>query len=353
MSNGESRVRVLITEAAAEWYVTNRQGLDEPQRRQFLSWIKESPVHVEEYLSVTQLSQDLKETFGHPDFSIDSLLERARKEETNVESVFPLPPRVTPPRSPPWVSRWALGAAATAMMTAVIAVFYLWPSTTPTPVRAEKPLIVRFATRHGEVLTRQLPDASVLHLDTDTAVTIRYSPGERRVDLEQGQAVFEVRHDSARPFHVVAGSAEIVDIGTTFNVYLHPDSTLVTVIEGEVIVSSLKAPANGGTTKLSIGQQVRVVPGRAPTLPTLVDARRSSDWMKRQIAFKKEPLEHVAAEFNRYAATPIEIKTPALQRLPISGVFRTDDTESFLAFLHTLDQVRVTTTPTHIEVEGP
>jgi len=36
------------------------------------------------------------------------------------------------------------------------------------------------------------------------------------------------------------------------------------------------------------------------------------------------------AEFNRYAAKPIEVATPALRNLQISGVFSTDDTDAFI-----------------------
>ena len=60
--------------------------------------------------------------------------------------------------------------------------------------------------------------------------------------------------------------------------------------------------------------------------------------------FEHEPLERVASEFNRYAAKPIEIATPALRKLEISGVFATDDTEAFIAFLRSLKGVRVEVT---------
>jgi transmembrane sensor len=72
--------------------------------------------------------------------------------------------------------------------------------------------------------------------------------------------------------------------------------------------------------------------------------------MHRQIAFDHEPLERVAAEFNRYAPKPIEIATPTLRSLQISGVFATDDTDAFIAFLRTIKGVRVEVTATHIRV---
>jgi transmembrane sensor len=55
-------------------------------------------------------------------------------------------------------------------------------------------------------------------------------------------------------------------------------------------------------------------------------------------------------EFNRYGATPIEIDTPALRALVISGSFSADDTESFVAFLRSLDGVRVEVTANRIRV---
>ena len=66
--------------------------------------------------------------------------------------------------------------------------------------------------------------------------------------------------------------------------------------------------------------------------------------------FDHEPLEHVAAEFNRYGPKPIEIATPALRNLQISGVFATDDPEAFIAFLRSLKGVRVEVTETRVRV---
>jgi transmembrane sensor len=66
--------------------------------------------------------------------------------------------------------------------------------------------------------------------------------------------------------------------------------------------------------------------------------------------FEQEPLGRVAAEFNRYCPKSIEIVTPALRDLQISGVFAIDDTEAFVAFLRSLKGVRVEVTATRIRV---
>ena len=56
----------------------------------------------------------------------------------------------------------------------------------------------------------------------------------------------------------------------------------------------------------------------------------------------------MAAEFNRYSPKPIEIATPALRGWKSAGMFATDDTDAFVAFLRSLDSVRVEVTATRI-----
>jgi transmembrane sensor len=102
--------------------------------------------------------------------------------------------------------------------------------------------------------------------------------------------------------------------------------------------------------QVSTDQQINVVAGEWPAVPIAVDAQRATAWLRRDIKFEHETLERVASEFNRYAAKPIEITTPALRKLEISGVFATDDTEAFIAFLRSLKGVRVEVTPTRIRV---
>ena len=108
---------------------------------------------------------------------------------------------------------------------------------------------LHFETRHGEQLTRRLADNSVLHLNTDSAVTIRYGKTERLVMLTSGQADFEVAHEPDRAFRVFAGSAEVVDLGTKFDVRLEHDSTVVTVVEGRVAVGPSPMLENSARTR--------------------------------------------------------------------------------------------------------
>ena len=361
MISNEETVRAVIAEQAGEWLVASDEGpLDERDSAALTAWLKTSPVHVEEFLGVSAVARDLREARVDPEYALAAILARARAEDDAPGRA--LWARVVDAVQSGVSGRW-LAAAVTTAACGVLSLGLLstWHARTiEHPTAPDGTMALHFETRHGEQLSRRLADNSVLHLNTDSAVTIRYGKNERLVMLVSGQADFEVAHEPDRAFRVIAGSAEIVDLGTKFDVRLQHDSTVVTVIEGRVAVAPSPATEELGTgsnesparrvVQLSVDQQVIVTEGEWPATPVAVDAQRTTAWLRREIVFDHEPLERVAAEYNRYTAKPIEIATPALRNLQISGVFATDDTEAFIAFLRSLKGVRVEVTETRIRV---
>jgi transmembrane sensor len=361
MVSNEEQVRAAIAEQAGEWFVTNDEGpLNARDASALTGWLRTSPVHVEEFLGVAVIARDLRQLGTGDEFSVETLVAYARAEED--AAVRPIWPRVIAPVRRRPSRRWLTAALAMAAMVALsVGLFALWNAGLMSPVSSPGGMsALHFQTRHGEQLSVRLADNSVLHLNTDSAVAVRYGKTERLVTLTSGEADFEVAHDPERTFRVFAGSAEVVDIGTTFNVRMERDSTVVTVIEGRVSVALSPMLAKPGapsgesrapqSVQLGAGEQIRVAEDGWPAAAATIDTRRTTAWLRRQIVFEQEPLERVAAEFNRYGPKPIEIVTPALQNLQISGVFATDDTEAFIAFLRSLKGVRVEETATRIRV---
>jgi transmembrane sensor len=361
MNTNDEKVRAAIAEEAGEWFVASQDGgLDAGEAEALAAWLKTSPVHIEEFLGVSSIARDLRALRTDAEYSIDAILVRARAEDgTVVERLHPAV--VAPVRDQ--TRRRRLVAVTIAMAACVVlglSVLFVWNvrfASQPTPAATA----VRFQTRHGEQMTRRLADDSVLHLDTDSAVTIRFGDNERLVTLDSGQADFEVAHDATRAFRVVAGAAQVVDIGTQFDVRLEQDATVITVVEGQVAVRPALTQNKYGSANLNrpqspvpLGpdQQLRVAQGQWPATPIAVDAQRTTSWMRREVVFDHEPLEQIAAEYNRYAPKPIEITTPALKNLEISGTFATDDPDAFIAFLRSLKGVRVKVTATEIRVSG-
>jgi transmembrane sensor len=359
MNFNDEQVRAAIAEQAGEWLVaSDEQPLDARDAAALAVWLKTSPIHVEEFLGVSTVARDLRAARADPKYALDAILARARGEEdTPVRTLWlRMVGAFRGETSGPWLT---VAVTMAACLVLSLGWFLPW-NVKPAGHPSVSTTALHFETRHGEQLSRRLADNSILHLDTDSAVTIRYGKNERLVMLTSGQADFEVAHEPDRAFRVIAGSAEIVDLGTKFDVRLQHDSTVVTVIEGRVAVAPSPTTEELGTgsnpshmqrvVQLAANQQISLTEGEWPVTPVAVDAERTTAWLRREIVFDHEPLELVAAEYNRYSAKPIEIATPALRKLPISGVFATDDTEAFIAFLRSLKGVRVEVTETQIRV---
>src|ERR1700682_5396262 len=194
MTPSDEQIRLAIAEQASEWFVENRGGpLDREARSRFMAWLKASPVHVGEYLAIAGLARDLDTAANTTEIPLEPLLARARAEATQVLGTLDSSVRHAPVAARPVAARvWWRTAVAAAL--AFVALAALW--VTRDGERFGLPRT--YKTAHGEQSKRVLPDGSVLHLNTDSQVTVHYSRGERAVDLDRGEALFQVAHEGGR-----------------------------------------------------------------------------------------------------------------------------------------------------------
>jgi transmembrane sensor len=350
MTVTEQQIRRAIAEQAAEWFVASRTGpLDEQGRTDFMAWLRTSPLHVAEYLGVASIARDLAAATSDPDVSVDALLAQTLADE-QVVSFKPPRPRHEPPTKRAWVWRgWAVATSATC---ALLVGLIIWSVRDGELLGLSK----TYRTAHGEQSSVRLPDGTVVHLNTDSAVTVRYGRKERVVDVDQGEALFQVAHADGRRFRVVAGVAQVLDVATEFDVFRQTSATVVTVVEGEVAVLEAKgSPPLGAAVpadaqRVRAGYQLRIDAGEASAQPMPVNVSQALAWLHHKIVFEQRPLGEVAEEFNRYARIPVVIEDATLRALPISGVVDAYDTDSFMTFLATLEGVRVLRTATQIRV---
>jgi transmembrane sensor len=351
----DQQIRSAITERAAQWFIAHRAGtLNESARAEFLAWLKTSPVHVEEYLGVTALESRVAATAASLEMELGSLLERARQVTSTSlldigSSPGELASSVRPERS--GRRRW-LGIVVLACL-GIAVIGTLWALRNTELLNPPK----TYETARGAQEALRLPDGSVLHLDTATAVTVRFSSTERLLTLKYGQALFEVAHDSRRPFRVVSGTSNTIAVGTEFDVYRRADTTLITVLQGQVTVSTSSSASSdrageAQTVQVGAGRQLRLSAGAPLGTSQPVDVNQALAWLHRHIAFDRRPLAEVADEFNRYNQIPFTIDDPALRVLPISGMFDAYDQDSFATFLASLDGVSVERLPTQIRVSS-
>jgi len=355
----EDEVRMIVAKQAAEWFLNNRSAVDEEQERvAFMNWLRTSPLHVEEYLRIAAISRDLKEVAADPRISLEGLLADAgddaslSDEADHAAAVRHPAERATRAKRPRWIPAWHFGLIATGLIVVLAAVVWHWVGTPKEPETA-----VRFATGHGEQRSWTLTDGSVVQLNTDSAVSVAFDRKERIVELTQGQVYFSVAKDPQRRFRVLVNGADIVAVGTQFDIYRHDQSVLVTVTEGRIAVygggehaSPQGTAASGRPVSVGAGEQIRINAGAVLENPTKAALNQNESWRSGRIIFYDQPLGQVAEQFNRYAKVPIEVSDLALRSVRIGGEFDAHDIDSFCAFLQGMDGVVVARTAKRIDI---
>ena len=210
-------------------------------------------------------------------------------------------------------------------------------------------------TEVGGFKIMNLPDGSVVQLNTDSAVEIRYSGTERRAYLLKGEASFDVARDAARPFLVRARSVTVRAVGTAFNVRLRSAACEVLVTEGKVRVDSSVSGKSllagveslAEPSVLTAGERVVVVASPADVAPgemaaegriavvSTEDIRRELAWQDRRLEFESTPFLEVVTEFNRHNHHKLVVVDPRLAERRFGGSFSAGNVEAFVRLLET------------------
>jgi transmembrane sensor len=314
--------------AAAEWLVRfDAGGLDPDGRMAFQSWLQDP-----ENLLAWRRAQDAWNIFGGPvDHDSQALHRLAMSRHT---------PRAQ--RARRWAAGAGIAAAVLVVLGAGVALQRAGVIELPGSLAPARQLYALggadYVTAVGERTATTLPDGTTVTLNTDTAIDVSYTDGQRSVVLLRGQAFFDVAHDAARPFVVRAADRTITALGTAFEVRLDPGRFRVLLVEGQVAVERedpaaahlLDAPVV--ETILTPGQELVAALG-APEHVASANVERDLRWRDGFVEFDDAPLAAALAEMNRYAATPIMIQDPRAASLRLSGIFRTGQPEQFAALV--------------------
>jgi transmembrane sensor len=348
MATNDENIRDAIAERAAEWFVTNASGFhSERERRQFVAWLRSSPAHVEEYLAVATIASELPTAAAMVERALRGApmpLRTARRPTKSLAAVARSYSRSILDAGGTAQLRAAL-ASAGALLVAALVVGAWWVHRT-----AQQALPVSYHTVHGQQGVWVLPDGSRIRLNTDSAVTVSLTRIERVAQLTRGQVYFEVAHEQRRPFRVAVNGAQLTALGTQFDVYRQENRAVVTVVDGRVAVipfgaASVRSDPNQTTSQvLGAGQRMLIRQGFV-AVPEQVDLAQAQAWLNRQVIFRRRPLGEAVDEFNRYTPTHIEITDPLARAIAVSGVFDAYDTESFLAFVGTIDGLAIQDVP--------
>lgn len=305
---------------ANAWFLRVHSGLmSEQERREFAAWRRQDVGHDIQFRQAEQFWQ-----------ALNGLASEVQRE--------PLPCQVTDSsvEAVPACSglstwsrhklRWGTAIAALIILTAFAP--SLWS------------LIEFWSADHhthtGERATVALTDGSLVHLNTQSALSVTLSSHRRSLSLKQGEALFEVAHDPARPFDVAVNGRVVRAIGTIFNIEHDGHRTIVSVLEGAVRLFEKE-----NVSEIHAGDQVVFVDKQRASAPEPFSASAVTAWRRQELIFDHMPLEDIVAQMNRYRTDTIVVLGSALRAQQITGSLALDNPA------HSLDLLQHTV-PFHI-----
>ncbi|MFW2829739.1 FecR family protein [Sphingomonas sp. ID0503] len=220
------------------------------------------------------------------------------------------PRQIMPAAQQPKVARRAwLGGGIAAMLAVAIGV---------ASVDRASPYAVE--TGPGERRSVTLADGTQIALNGSTRLTLDHKD-QRVATLDRGEAVFTVTHDETDPFTVSVGDAELVDVGTVFNVVRMAGRTEVQVAEGAVMFNP-----DAEAVRLDAGQSLTVLDAETAIRRGQVAPGDVASWREGRLIYDGQTMAEVAAQLARYTGKPVRA-APEVAERRFRGVLSLGDHE--------------------------
>jgi transmembrane sensor len=188
-------------------------------------------------------------------------------------------------------------AAVLLIIVGATTLFYLWP---PTPVTYST-----ITNPSGQTRQVQLPDGSKVWLNAATTLRFANTFKEYRQLQLDGEAYFDVSHDSNHPFTVETGGIRITVLGTRFNVssYGSANRTTVSLLQGKVQVAN--AEKELAVLKPDTQLEWEKSTGKATIKP--IDTTAVVAWKAGRLVFHGQPLNEIVQTLERWYGIHIRI----------------------------------------------
>jgi transmembrane sensor len=253
-------------------------------------------------------------------------------------------------------------AAAALIAAAFVGVYEFMQA----PVKKETPIAItpqvpankekEFRNNTNKVISYTLDDGSVVELQANSQIICLqpFDPSQRNISL-QGEALFRVAKDAARPFTVFTKGFSTTALGTTFRIAAYDSSQTSTVklIEGKVVLKNLQHPAEPIFLKpgdefafnLASNQFKRKDPKAiaAPKIIAPIQVDGSITESTTEISFSNTPLQDVLNKISEVYKISINAGSINLEGRKFTGsFFKKQTADDVLGTIAGLNNITVT-----------
>ncbi|HEY1164953.1 MAG TPA: FecR domain-containing protein [Chitinophaga sp.] len=173
----------------------------------------------------------------------------------------------------------------------------------------------------------KLPDSTTVYINaaTDLKFPFVFNASRREVEVE-GEAYFDVAPDPGRPFVVHTKHADVIALGTSFNVSTYDNQFRTALITGAVVIMEKNRMIQLSPGQLAFKDQQR---GELVVDTFIKDSLPG--WVNGRYVFSKKTLKEVCGTIERLYDVEIVFDKPAIAQQRYSGaVNRKEKVEVFL-----------------------
>lgn len=201
---------------------------------------------------------------------------------------------------------WLIRAAAVLFLPlfSLVLLTYLTGNDPFIAFKQTEPRWAEISTLAGGKAKFELPDGTNVWLSFESRLRypLAFTGDLREVELE-GEAYFEVVHNTAKPFRVKAGGLGVLATGTEFNVLAYPDDETIeaTLVSGRVEIELLTSSGYQTVDQMDPGDyNIFSKENRQLQQFTGVDTEKYTSWKEGKLIFEDEPLEKVLKRLERW-----------------------------------------------------
>ncbi len=181
----------------------------------------------------------------------------------------------------------------------------------------------------GKVNSLVLSDGSKVTLGVSTSLRYPASFGNKREVYLDGEAFFDVKEDTLKPFIVKLKQQDITVLGTTFNVegYSKEAYSNLTLLSGRVLFEAYNE-AGEPMSRMYIKPNQKAYANNETGSVTIedVDVTFATAWLKGEYKFKNEPLDSIFMRLEKYYGVKINFKNEKLKSIRYTGTFSLNQT---------------------------
>lgn len=304
------------------------------------NWIEEQPENLDKFIETIQILGAAKSFFEVP-VAQEANWQKIHQHITESSAVT---------KKVPHRLRWAAAAAILLMATCAL-VWY-------TKVLPHTPQADTYATlsnpdgQHSRII---LPDSSVVYLGGGSSLKyVKNFLGAKRTVYLDGEAFFEVVHQSARPFIVKSGEISTVVLGTSFNVkaFSVQKKVEVTVSTGKVGVMATVKGKSQLIRYLTPDEQLTIDTKSDIYTFGTADAQSVSGWVKNDFIFHNTPLNEIALSLEHHYGVQIEFTEAELGKMRLTAKFINMPLQEVLDNLSVLGDLAHTQKGNHVFISN-